>query len=128
MNSNIQVQISFHGVEHSDAIESRIREKISKLEKFTGQISRCHVVVETPHKHMHKGKLYSIKIDLTIPGHEIVVNRDSPLDHSHEDIYVAIRDSFNEAKRRLQDHMRRSQGKVKMHQDVTGKTRPEETE
>jgi ribosomal subunit interface protein len=128
MSTNIPVRISFHGVEHSDAIENRIREKIAKLEQFSDQISRCHVVVETPHKHMHKGKHYSIKIDLTVPGHEIVVNRDSSLDQSHEDIYVAIRDSFDEVKRRLQDHMRRAQGKVKLHKDVTGKTGPEETE
>lgn len=128
MNSPIPIRISFHGVEHSDAIETRIREKIAKLEKFSSDIIRCHVIVETPHKHMHKGKLYSIKIDLTVPGHEIVVNRDSSLDQSHEDIYVAIRDSFNEVRRRLQDHMRRAQGKVKLHQDDAGKTRPEETE
>lgn len=115
MNTINPVQITFHGVDHSDAIENRIREKIEKLEKYAGQIISCHVVVEAPHKHVHKGKLYSIKIDLTIPGHEIVVNRDSHLDHSHEDIYVAIRDSFDEAKRRIQDCTRRMQGKVKSH-------------
>lgn len=121
MTIDTPVQITFHGVDHSDAIENRIRQKITKLEQIAGHIVSCHVVVEVPHKHTHKGKLYNIKIDLTIPGHKIVVNRNSHLDHTHEDIYVAIRDSFNEAKRRLQDSMRRMQGNVKTHRNMTRK-------
>ena len=111
MNISPQVQITFHGVDHSDAIENHIRQKIMKLEKFAGRITSCRVVVEAPHKHVHKGKLYDVKIDLTLPGHEIVVNRNAHLDHSHEDIYVAIRDAFKETKRRLQDCVRRDQEK-----------------
>lgn len=122
MNSNPNIQITFHGVEHSDAIENRIREKIAKLQKLGGDLISCRVVVEAPHKHVHKGKLYSIKIDMTVPGHEIVVNRNSSMDHSHEDIYVAIRDSFNEAKRQLQNFMRRRQGKVKTHRNPPPKS------
>lgn len=125
MTTSSPVQITFHGVDHSDAIESRIRKKIEKLEKLAGKIITCHVVVEVPHKHMHKGKLYSIKIDLSVPGDEIVVNRDSDKDHSHEDIYVAIRDSFNEAKRQLQDYLRRRQGKTKTHRKPGNESGPE---
>lgn len=115
MNANPQVQITFHGVDHSDAVENRIREKITKLEKIAERIISCHVVVEAPHKHGHKGKIYNVKIDLTVPGQEIVVSRNPELRHSHEDIYVAIRDSFNEAKRQLQELMSRRQSKTKQH-------------
>ena len=104
-----QVQISFHGVDHSDAVENEIRERIGKLEQFADRMIHCHVVVESPHKHGHKGRLYKVNIDLTLPGHEIVVNRGSDTDHSHEDVYVAIRDSFKEARRQLQDFTRRRQ-------------------
>ena len=128
MTIDSPVQITFHGVDHSDAIEDRIRQKITKLEHIAGHIVSCHVIVEAPHKHVHKGVLYNIKIDLTVPGHKIVVNRNSDQDHSHEDIYVAIRDSFNEAKRRLQDSMNRMQGKVKTHRNATRRSRRESTE
>jgi len=111
MNTSTQIQITFHGVEHSDAVENHIRKKIIKLEKFAGRLTSCRVTVESPHKHDYKGRLYNIKIDLTLPGHEIVINRNSHMDHSHEDIYVAIRNSFRDAKRRLQDCMRRMQDK-----------------
>ena len=118
MNSHPQTQITFHGIEHSDAVESEIRSKIAKLEKFSERITSCRIVVESPHKHRKKGRIYSIKIDLTIPGHEIVINRSSKLDHSHEDIYVAIRDSFREAKRKLQDYNRRRQEHSGLHHNL----------
>ena len=36
--------------------------------------------------------------------------------HAHEDVYVAIRDAFDAARRQLQDQLRESQGKVKAHE------------
>ena len=109
------VQITFRGIDRSATIEKCIRDRAARLDRFYDRIISCRVTIDSPHRHRHKGKLYSIRLDLTIPGHEIAVTRESQLDHSHEDIYVAIRDSFNEAKRRIQDYARRRQGKVKSH-------------
>lgn len=117
MNTD-QIQIMFHGVEHSDALEDHIKKKINSLEKFAGCITGCRVVVESPHKHAHKGRLYEVLIDLTLPGHEIVVNRHSQLNHSHEDVYVAISDSFKEVKRRLQDSIRHDQTKARQSREI----------
>lgn len=118
MTPHIQPQITFHGIEHSDAIENHIRNKVKKLEQFSDRITSCRVIIESVHSHGHKGKLYNVKVDLTLPGHEIVINRTSHLDHSHEDIYVAIRDSFREAKRRLQECMQRSRKKSGVHHNL----------
>ncbi|MFM8890643.1 MAG: cold-shock protein, partial [Planctomycetia bacterium] len=49
------------------------------------------------------------------PGGAIVVNREHHLDHAHEDVYVALRDSFAAARRRLEDHVRRMRGGGKVH-------------
>lgn len=103
-------QISFKDIDPSPAVEARIREKIEELEKFHPRIIACHVVVAAPHKSGHKGRTYDIRIRLDIPGAELVVSRDTGADHSHEDIYVAIRDSFNEARRRLEDQVRLASG------------------
>ena len=111
----IPLQITFRDLEHSDAIEKAVREKAEKLDQFA-QIMSCRVVVEMINKHQHKGTLYQVSIDLTVPGKEIVVSCDHGIDHSHEDIYVAIRDSFDAARRQLQDHRRISHQKVKVHQ------------
>lgn len=112
----LPLQITFQDIEHSDAVAARIREKVEKLEHYFDRIMSCRVVVEAPHRHHHKGKIYNVRIDITVPGGEIVVNRNSGLDHAHEDIYVAIRDAFNEAKRQLQNLTRIRLGKVKRHE------------
>ena len=78
-----------------------------------------HVVVEAPHRHSHKGKMYHVRIDLSLPGREIVVGREPEQNHAHEDVYVAIRDAFNAAVRRLEDQTRKMRGDVKTHAQRT---------
>lgn len=113
----IPLQITIRDMEHSDALETHIRDKANKLEEFFDRIMSCRVVVEMPHKHHHQGKQFNVRIDIGVPGSEIVVNRD----HA-EDVYVALRDAFDAAKRQLEDYARKIRGNVKMHQT---KWRPE---
>ena len=110
------LQISFHGVERSDAIERRIREKAEELELFHDHIISCRVTVEAAHKSRHHGNLYSVHVHVHVPGKEIVAGRDRNLHHAHEDVYVAMRDAFAAAARQLEDHVRQQRGKVKRHE------------
>ena len=111
----IPLQITFRNIPHSDFIEANVREKADKLEQFAEKITSCRVVVEAPHKHHHKGVIYLIKIDITLPGKEIVVKHHSDQHHEHEDVYVAIRDAFNIARRQLEEYSRQRRGQVKYH-------------
>lgn len=112
----IPLQITFRHLEPSDAIEADIRDKAQKLERFANDITSCRVVVEAPHKHHHKGRIYTVSIDITVPGDEIVASRHPDKQHAHEDAYVAIRDAFNAAQRQLEDYVRERRGKVKSHE------------
>lgn len=103
----LPLQITFRDMPASDPIEERIRERASKLERFHDRITGCKVVVSAPHRHQHKGNLYSVTIDLTVPGGEVVVNNDSSDKQSHEDVYVAIRDAFDAAERQLESFARK---------------------
>ena len=93
-----------------------MRRHAEKLERFSDSIISCRVTVESPHKHQHKGVIYHITIDIRTPGDEIVVSRMPDDDHSHEDVYVAIRDAFKAAERQLKEHLRIRRGDVKKHQ------------
>jgi ribosomal subunit interface protein len=99
----IPLQITFRDIDPSPAIEKRLRQQVAKLEQFHPRISACRVVIEAHHRRHRKGKLYQVRIDLTVPGAEVVVSRDPEVDHAHEDLYVAIRDAFVAARRRLED-------------------------
>lgn len=112
----IPLQITFRDMPPSEAVEANIKEKVQKLEHFADNITSCRVVLEAPHKHQHKGQLFSVHIDITLPGKEIVVSRHPDAHHAHEDVYVAIRDAFNAARRQLEDHGRRHRGHVKYHE------------
>jgi len=107
----IPVEITLRDIPHSEAVETRIREKIEKLDRFHERVMSCRVTVESPQQKKHQGKLYSVHIDMKVPGGgELVVNR-----VQDEDIYVAIRDAFNAAARQLEDHVRVQRGDVKTH-------------
>ena len=106
----LPVHIQFHGMEPSDALERSAREHIHKLETFAPDIMACRVGIELEQKHLHQGRPYRVRIDLTLPGHELVVNR-----VQNEDVYVALRDAFDNMKRQREDVVRQRRGQHKQH-------------
>ncbi|MDH5516838.1 MAG: HPF/RaiA family ribosome-associated protein [Gammaproteobacteria bacterium] len=110
------VQITFRDIPYSEFVEARIQEKTKKLDQYYDQIMTVKVVVEAPHSHQHKGNLFHVSIDLTVPDGELVVNRSPKDHHAHEDVYVAIRDAFEAIKRQLIEYAKKRRGKVKNHQ------------
>ena len=105
------VQITFHDVDRSPALETHIREKVSKLEEFHPHIIGCHVTVEVPHKHHKQGQQFNVRIEVQVPGGEVVVSRDLS-----EDVYAALRDAFDAARRQLEDYGRKQRGDIKHHE------------
>jgi ribosomal subunit interface protein len=106
----IEPQITFRDMQPSAAIEYAIRERLTRLENFHDRITSCRVVVQAPHRHGQKGRIYRIAIDIDVPGGNVVVNREPGQNHAHEDIHVAIRDAFSAAQRQLEDHVRKASG------------------
>lgn len=102
----MSLQITFRHMDPSPALEERIRGRAEELDQFCERITSCRVVVECRHRHQQQGKLFSVSIDLTVPGREIVVGREAGANHAHEDAHVAVRDAFDALRRRLEDHVR----------------------
>jgi cold shock CspA family protein/ribosome-associated translation inhibitor RaiA len=110
----LPLQITFHDVDRSEALETRIREAASKLDRFNESILKCRVVIEAPHRRRRSGKLYHLRIDVSVPGKELVVDREPGDRDSHDDVYVMVRDAFEAMERKLKDHDRSKHGEVKM--------------
>jgi ribosome-associated translation inhibitor RaiA len=111
----VPLEIVFHNLDRSPAIEAAVRERAAKLEQFAPNITSCRVTVEAPHKYHHQGNIFTVRVDLHYPGGAAVATRSPAQDHSHEDVYVALRDAFRAARRRLQDGVRMRRGDVKHH-------------
>jgi len=97
-------EIAFRNMQPAPAVERDVRERVEKLERFCPELMSCRVVVEAPHRRHHKGNLYHVRVDLTVPGEELVAGRDPAERHSHEDVHVAVRDAFEAARRQLQEY------------------------
>jgi ribosomal subunit interface protein len=107
------LELMFHNVEPSEFVERNIRERVDKLERLYQRITSCHIHVEAPHKRHQKGNQYVVRLEVRVPGTELVVNNAPGDVNAHEDIYVAIRDAFNAMERQLKKHKAKLGGDVK---------------
>jgi ribosomal subunit interface protein len=107
----LPLQITMQGMQHSDALETDIRERVAKLERFHPHMMSCRVAVEQTRKHHQQGRHFTVRIDTRVPGKEVAITR------SHdEDIQVALRDAFDAARRQLEETLRETRGFVKTHE------------
>jgi ribosome-associated translation inhibitor RaiA len=106
----VPLQITVLNLPQSAALETRVRKMADKLEKFHARIVSCRVNIEELRRHRSRGRLFHVRVDLRIPGKEIVSN------HRHaKDPYLALRDSFLSLRRQLEDTARVARGEVKKH-------------
>ena len=110
----MEPKIVFENIDTSDAVRRRVAEEIAHLEQFHGRLTACRVVISAPEKHKHKGKVYQVRIHLTVPGRAEVAVRPSTAGHQwNQDPMVAIRNAFDAARRQLQDKAKIRRGEVK---------------
>jgi len=130
------LQVTFRNMKSSPMVGEWVREAAGKLETFYGRIVGCHVAIEVPHRHHLRGALYHVRIDLTLPGGELVIKHEASLAKSarrggrlgiskqlevetpHKNLRMAIDDAFKTAARRLQDYARRQRWDIKTHQPL----------
>jgi cold shock CspA family protein len=109
-------EIDFQGMDATAHARARIERHIDQLETRFGRVTACRVVVKAPGGRHRTGGLYEVNIRLALPdGREAVVERTPPEDERFQDFDFALDDAFKRARRRLQDQVRRMEGRVKAH-------------
>jgi ribosomal subunit interface protein len=102
----LPLQIAVRNTEVSEEVKTVIREHAQKLEQFYDRITACRVLVEVPQRHPTGDPIaYNVRLDLTVPGAELVINR-----KPRGDVLTAVQDAFDTAERRLQDYVSRQRG------------------
>lgn len=109
------VQVMFHNMDGSSSLEQDIHERAAWLQTFYTGLQSCRVLVAIPHRHRERGRLVHVRIELAVPGPDVVVSHDrnQESDGAHKDAFVAVHDAFDIARRRLEDFARRQRGDVK---------------
>ena len=112
--------IIFRHMDSSEAVEEIIRKRVSKLENFYSHIIHCTVSIEAPRNHARHGFPFEVRIEVTVPGKNIVVKSKSEMHHANVDAYAAIRRTFDAAERRVEDYARVQRHDVKRHTRDSG--------
>lgn len=107
----VPLRISTHVIKLSPGLESYVRERAERLERFYPRLTRCDVFINGYSGHHRTGGPVSVRVHLGVRGGELTVDRQPA-----ESVEVALRDAFDAARRQLQDHWRRERGKVKVHE------------
>jgi ribosome-associated translation inhibitor RaiA len=132
--TNNPAQTTYRNMPPSEAVTARVQKEAEKLNKYFDGITSCAVVIEAPHGHNnHHGEPFHVRIELGVPGKDLVVNHNPALkqvrerdeeararknhevEAPHKDVYVAIRDAFLAARRQLQDYVQCLRHEVKTH-------------
>jgi hypothetical protein len=116
-SSSFPLQIGFRDIAPSPSIEARVQRYAEKLGRFHPHIMSCRVIVSAPERGHHHRRLYLVRIHIALPRTNLWINRASPQTKAHANVYVALRDAFAAAVRRLEDFSRRQSGRIKRHSE-----------
>jgi len=101
----VPLQVTFRGMAPSDALRDRVRERAEKLSTFHNHIMGCRVAIEAPGNHHQHGQKFRVRVDLKVPGAELIVGGDE--DPRYQDAYAAVDGVFQDAERVLSEHQKR---------------------
>lgn len=111
----LPMQITYHGIEPSPALTELIRSRAAQLDRLHDRMHALRVLVDAPHNHQRHGKRYRVRLDLTLPGRELVVGHDEDERAGDDDAYQAVRHAFDVLRRKLTTAQARRQGKQRAH-------------
>jgi ribosomal subunit interface protein len=115
----LPVNITYRGLEKSEAIDNLILEYSARLEKFCDHINRCDVAIEQPNHAHQKGNAYRVRIDVTVASrHELVAEERQMDNGSHKPLNKAIHDAFKTMERELRRVVEKQRRDVKTHANV----------
>lgn len=104
------IQITFHHMERSEALEQAIEERAIKLGRFHPAITQLHVAVTSETRHSSKARQYKVRLDIHVKSKEVAISR-----QADEDAFVASREAFDAAGRVLDEELDARRGYVKQH-------------
>lgn len=114
----IPLELSYHGTTQSPALEDFIEKKVTRLNRICPEIISCRVAIETPHHHHRKGNRYHVRLDVSVPGRELVVGHNPGDTNAHEDPYVVVRDAFDALERQIKSYKETRRNEVKKRAEL----------
>lgn len=112
----VPLQITYRDLDPTPGMEAAIHDKVDHLQRYHPRIQRCHVVVDAPHNSPHHAQHYRVMFNITIPGKELAAAKENHDKPEHRDFYIALRDSYEAARRQLEAERAKAKGNTKVHE------------
>lgn len=103
----VPLELSTRRIVLSPGLEADLRKRATRLERHFDRITSCRIALEQPGNHHHEGGPYRVRLDITVPGSELVADKEA------EDLNTAIREAFEAAERQVEEYSQRRRGEVK---------------
>ena len=112
------IDIKWHNLEHSTAVEAEIRKRFARILCYAGDITTARISIDQPHHPSRKPHAFHVLLEIHIPG-TAIISHQPPTEHGSVqeklDIFSLIHRTFDAAQRQLLDHNRLKQGRSKQH-------------
>lgn len=113
--TTIPTRVLFDGMDASAALRAKIEQRAQRLARFAADIETCQVTVRACEHHHRHGNRYNVHARVTMHGRTIEAGHTPTSDPGHDDPYMAMAQTFDSLRRRIEDHVRRRRGDVKAH-------------
>jgi ribosome-associated translation inhibitor RaiA len=109
------LEVTFHGLDSSDALADRARKNLERLVHLDERITRCRVAIERRnHRHRH-GERTRISVELFRPGGDLVITHEG----DEVDAYAAVSHAFDALRRQLVEALEQSRGHDRARRQAT---------
>ena len=113
---DLPLQISFRNMDSSQAVETKVRERVDKLEHYFSHLTSCRVIIAAPPRQGGGSQVFHVTIEMGVPRKGELVVKNDDAHEKHKDVYMALGDTFDVAERRLRKFSERMEGKTNRHQ------------
>lgn len=93
--------LTLRGIERSGALDARIRDMFERLQRCDDRLTSCHVtLMRDP---AANPAAVEARIHLSVPGAQIHADSLGSQGAPHTDVFSALRDAYDSARRQLRD-------------------------
>jgi ribosomal subunit interface protein len=109
-------EVIFKDIDRSAWVEDYIAERMKHLEKFSQDITRCHVTLSQEQGSHHKGNRYSVMVEVRLPRqHDLAVKKQKVIRDMHTQLPAVINEAFGAIEKQLKRTVEKRRGEAKIH-------------
>jgi nucleotide-binding universal stress UspA family protein/ribosome-associated translation inhibitor RaiA/cold shock CspA family protein len=109
-------EIAYEHLEPTLAAERHVLRGLKRLERLAPNLVRVRVTLAKRGARRAKGDLYTVSLEVTAPGPNVVVSRTPSLHSENADLLTAIGEAFDKALRQIVESHAVTRGEVKSHE------------